>query len=74
VDNVRNQRENVILTVANAQAQIGLPSTDPVSSFLPPYCKCWAANDQGKRKKRGNTKRGYIKQEKKDTQTSARWT
>ncbi|KAJ4776823.1 glucan synthase-like 10 [Rhynchospora pubera] len=30
VDNVRNQRENVILTIANAQAQINLPSgTDP---------------------------------------------
>ncbi|KAJ3690938.1 hypothetical protein LUZ61_020102 [Rhynchospora tenuis] len=30
VDNVRNQRENVILTIANAQARINLPSgTDP---------------------------------------------
>ncbi|KAJ1692919.1 hypothetical protein LUZ63_009617 [Rhynchospora breviuscula] len=30
VDNIRNQRENVILTIANAQAQINLPSgTDP---------------------------------------------
>ncbi|KAJ4775037.1 GLUCAN SYNTHASE-LIKE 8 family protein [Rhynchospora pubera] len=30
VDNVRNQRENVILTISNAQARINLPSgTDP---------------------------------------------
>lgn len=33
-DNVRNQRENVVLTVANAQSRLGIPMDhDPVSSF-----------------------------------------
>lgn len=31
-DNVRNQRENVILIVANAQSRLGIPvGADPVS-------------------------------------------
>lgn len=37
-DNVRNQRENVILMIANAQARLGIPAgTDPVSLFMLPY-------------------------------------
>ena len=32
-DNVRNQRENVALTLANAQSRLSLPNeTEPVSS------------------------------------------
>lgn len=32
-DNVRNQRENVVLTIANAQSRLGIPvEADPVSS------------------------------------------
>jgi hypothetical protein len=35
-DNVRNQRENVTLTLANAQSRLSLPNeTEPVSS--PPF-------------------------------------
>lgn len=31
-DNIRNQRENVVLTIANAQARLGIPAdADPVS-------------------------------------------
>lgn len=31
-DNIRNQRENVVLTVANAQSRLGIPvESDPVS-------------------------------------------
>lgn len=31
-DNVRNQRENVVLMVANAQSRLGIPAeNDPVS-------------------------------------------
>lgn len=34
-DNVRNQRENVALTLANAQSRLSLPNeTEPVSSPL----------------------------------------
>ena len=34
-DNVRNQRENVILIIANAQSRLGLPdSRDPVSTCV----------------------------------------
>lgn len=30
-DNVRNQRENVVLTIANAQTRLGMPvEADPV--------------------------------------------
>lgn len=33
-DNVRNQRENVVLTIANAQSRLGIPAeADPVSPF-----------------------------------------
>lgn len=33
-DNVRNQRENVVLMVANAQSRLGIPAeSDPVSLF-----------------------------------------
>lgn len=33
-DNVRNQRENVVLTIANAQSRLGIPvQADPVSSL-----------------------------------------
>lgn len=32
-DNVRNQRENVVLTIANAQCRLGIPvEADPVSA------------------------------------------
>ena len=31
-DNIRNQRENVVLTIANAQCRLGLPvEANPVS-------------------------------------------
>lgn len=34
-DNIRNQRENVILIVANAQSGLGIPvEADPVSYYL----------------------------------------
>lgn len=34
-DNVRNQRENVVLTIANAQSRLDMPAeVDPVSPFL----------------------------------------
>jgi hypothetical protein len=34
-DNIRNQRENVVLTLANAQSRLGLlDGTEPVSSSL----------------------------------------
>lgn len=63
MDNVRNQRENVILTIANAQAQIELPSgSEPVSSFLP-----FLLQNSGllmTKKKKKNTKTGLKKQEK----------
>lgn len=33
-DNVRNQRENVVLTIANTQSRLGIPAeADPVSPF-----------------------------------------
>jgi len=38
-DNVRNQRENVTLTLANAQSRLSLPNeTEPVSS---PFLLIW---------------------------------
>jgi len=38
-DNIRNQRENVILMIANKQSGLGIPAeTDPVSSFMNPFC------------------------------------
>lgn len=34
-DNVRNQRENIVLTIANAQSRLGIPAqADPVSDSL----------------------------------------
>lgn len=34
-DNIRNQRENVILALANAQVRLGLPAeSEPVSNFI----------------------------------------
>jgi hypothetical protein len=34
-DNVKNQRENVVLTIANAQSRLGIPvEADPVSASL----------------------------------------
>lgn len=34
-DNVRNQRENVVLTIANAQSRLGIPvEADPVSCLV----------------------------------------
>jgi hypothetical protein len=49
-DNVRNQRENVVLAIANAQSRLGIPiQADPVSvlsadtylSFsFPSHCGC----------------------------------
>lgn len=34
-DNVRNQRENVVLMIANKQSRLGIPAeTDPVSYFM----------------------------------------
>lgn len=33
-DNVRNQRENVVLIIANTQSRLGIPAeADPVSQF-----------------------------------------
>ncbi|KAF3437237.1 hypothetical protein FNV43_RR19990 [Rhamnella rubrinervis] len=42
-DNIRNQRENVVLTVANAQSRLGIPvEADPVSALDLIHCpiKC----------------------------------
>lgn len=34
-DNIRNQRENVILIIANAQSRVGIPAeSDPVSNIF----------------------------------------
>lgn len=34
-DNIRNQREHVVLTLANTQSRLGIPvEADPVSAFI----------------------------------------
>lgn len=42
-DNIRNQRENVVLMIANAQSRLGIPAeTDPVSAPVNQICLTFA--------------------------------